>query len=396
MKEVVIVDAVRTPVGNLGGRLSSFRAEELAALTLRQLIDKTRLDPAMLDDVYFGSSVLYGAAVNRARWAVLKAGLPHSVPGMSVERQCASGLQAICLAAQSILSNHAEVIVAGGVESWSTVPFLLSRYSNEKPFSMEPPRFIDRETGPDRDTNFVMGVTAENLAARYAISREEQDRFALLSNRRALEAIASGKFKDEIVPVTIPQRKGEPVLFEVDERPRETSMEKLAALPPAFKPGGTVTAGNSSGRNDGAVAHLMMSSQKAKELGYTPIGRYVTSAVVGVDPAFMGIGPAYAVPKVLKMAGMGWRDISILECNEAFAAQTLAVVKELDRQGYELDENRLNPNGGAVALGHPNGMSGGRLVLTLLRELKRRGERFGIASLCIGGGQGMAAIFEAL
>lgn len=396
MKDVVIVDGVRTAIGRMGGSLSGFRAEELAAIILRGLLDKTRLDPSIIDDVYFGTAINHGQAVNLARWAVLKAGLPHSVPGMGAERQCGSGLQTVCLAAQAIMSGHAAIIVAGGVESYSTIPFLLSRYSEPRPFSLQPPRFLTPETGPDKDTQFVMGITAENLAQRYGISREEQDRFGLRSQVRALKAIAEGKFKEEIVPVLIPQKKGEPITFDTDEHPRETSLEKLAALPPAFKKDGTVTAGSSSGLNDGAVALLVMSADRARELGFKPIGRYVTSAVVGVDPAIMGIGPAYAVPKALKRSGLAWKDIAVVECNEAFAAQTLAVLKELARQGYEVADDNLNPNGGAIALGHPNGMSGGRLTLTLLRELRRRRQRYGMATLCIGGGQGIAAVFEAL
>jgi acetyl-CoA C-acetyltransferase len=394
MREVVIIDGVRTPIGRMGGSLSSFRAEELFAIVLRGLLDKTGVGPDLIDDVYMGAAIT-SRAINAARWAVLKAGFPYSVPAMGVERQCGSGLQTIALAAQAIMSGEADVVIAGGAESWSTVPFMLARYSEPKPFSLTPPAVFDRETGPG-PLDFTMGMTAENLAEKYQISREEQDSFSLESQRRALRAAAEGRFAEEIIEVSVPQKRGEALRFEADEHPRETTLEKLSALPAVFKDGGTVTAGSSSGLNDGAVALLVMSRQRADQLGLKPLGRYLATSVVGVDPAIMGIGPAFAIPKVLKKTGLAWQDISVIECNEAFAAQTLAVVKELERSGYKVDMQALNPNGGAIALGHPNGASGGRLALSLLRELRRRKSRFGIASLCIGGGQGVATVFEAL
>lgn len=399
MRDAVIVDGVRTPIGNPGGSLSGFRAEELAALAIKELVARVDIEPEKIDDVYVACAICHRHAASWGRWAALKAGLPYSVPGMGIERQCSGSLQAISLAAQAIMSDHADVIVAGGMESWSTLPFLLERYSQPKPFGMQPPSILPLtpEVAPaDMDLHFPMGITAENLAEAYSISREEQDEYGLRSQERALKAIADGKFKDEIVPVEVPQRKGDPIVFDTDERPRVTSMEKLAALRPALKKDGTVTAGNSSGLNDGAVANLVMGKDTARDLGLKPIGRYVTTAVVGVDPSIMGIGAAEAIKKVMKRSGLDWNDIDLVECNEAFAAQTLAVVKELGNSGLEVDIEKLNVNGGAIALGHPNGMSGGRLALTLLRELRRRKQRYGIAALCVGGGQGVATILEAV
>jgi acetyl-CoA C-acetyltransferase len=395
MREVVIVDGVRTAIGRMGGSLAAFRPEDLAAHVIEGLVKKTRIDPAEIEDVIIGIALSWHTAVNLSRWAALKAGLPFSVPGLTVERQCGSGLQAIVLAGQRIQAGDGEVFIAGGTESHSTFPYKVARPTQA--YQYNPPGFINWETAPKPEWNLVMGITAENLADQWKISREAQDAFSYQSQMRAVKAIQSGRFKEETLPVMIPQRKGDPVSFEVDEHPRaDTSMDKLAKLPPAFKKGGTVTAGNSSGLNDGAAALLVMSGEKARSLGLKPLARVVASAVCGVDPRIMGIAPAYAIPKALKRAGLKFEQMDVVECNEAFAAQALAVVKELENQGMNVDMEKLNCNGGAVALGHPNGMSGARLALTLIRELHKRNGRYGAASLCIGGGQGIAAVFERL
>ena len=394
MKEIVIVAGVRTPIGRMGGTIARFRPEELGAFALRGLVDKTGIDPAIIEDVVMGLSNSWHAAYNPSRWAVLKAGLPYSLPGVTVERQCSSGLQAINFAATQIMAGLGDIYIAGGMESWSQTPWMLPRAS-EAPYSITMPKFLVRETAPAPEDQLVMGVTAENLVVKYNITREEQDAFGFRSQERAFRAIRGGYFKDEIIPVKVPQKKGE-VIFDTDEHPRETTMEKLAALPPAFLKGGTVTAGSSSGRNDGAAAVLVMTLEKAKELGYTPLVRWVTCGVAGVDPKIMGIGPAYAMPKALKRAGLKMADMDVIEINEAFAAQVLACVKELDTQGQTVDREKLNPNGGAIAFGHPNGMSGTRIAIFAMNELKRQGGRYAICSLCIGGGQGLATIFERL
>jgi acetyl-CoA C-acetyltransferase len=393
MKEVVIVAGVRTPIGRVGGTIAKYRPEELGALALRGLVDKTGIDPNIIEDVVMGLSNSWHAAYNPARWAVLKAGLPYSVPGVTVERQCSSGLQAINFAATQIMAGLGDVYIAGGMESWSSTPWMIPRSSEA--YSLTAPKILVRETAPNPEDQLVMGITAENLVVKYNISREEQDDLGLKSQQRAFRAIRGGYFKDEIIPVKVQQKKGE-IVFDTDEHPRETSMEKLAALPPAFKKGGTVTAGNSSGRNDGSAAVLVMTMEKAKELGYTPQVRWVTCGVAGVDPKIMGIGPAFAMPKALKRAGLKMSDMDVIEINEAFAAQVLGCVKELDAQGHTVDPEKLNPNGGAIAFGHPNGMSGTRIAIFAMNELKRRNGRYAICSLCIGGGQGLATIFEKL
>jgi acetyl-CoA C-acetyltransferase len=393
MKEVVIVEGVRTAIGRAGGTIARFRPEELGAIALRGLVDKSKIDPNIIEDVIMGLSNSWHAAYNPARWAVLKAGLPYSVPGVTVERQCSSGLQAINFAATQIMAGLGDIYIAGGMESWSQTPWMIPRSSEA--YSFTPPQILRRETAPTPEDQLVMGITAENLVEKYKITREEQDAFGLTSQVRALKAIRAGYFKNEIIPIVIPQKKGD-IVFDTDEHPRETSMEKLAALAPAFKKGGTVTAGNSSGRNDASAAVLVMTIEKAKELGYTPQARWVTCAVAGVDPKIMGIGPAYAMPKALKRAGLKMSDMDVVEINEAFAAQVLGCVKELAAQGHPIDPDKLNPNGGAIALGHPNGMSGTRIAIFAINEMKRRGGKYAICSLCIGGGQGLATILEKL
>ncbi|MCX7636090.1 MAG: thiolase family protein, partial [Syntrophales bacterium] len=332
MEEVYIVAGVRTPIGRMGGSLAGFRPEELAALVLEGLIKKTGIDPAMVDDVLIGHACTNHAAVNIARWAVLKAGFPPTVTAQTIERQCGSALQSVNSAAMAIMAGYGHVYIAGGCESWSNQPYLMER--QKTPYSLVPNAFLTREVGPTPETNAPMGIVAEILAQEWDISREEQDAYALRSQTQAIAAIERGYFQEEIVPVAIPQRKGEAVIFARDEHPRPTTLEKLAALPPAFQRGGTVTAGNSSGLNDGAVAILVMSGKRCAELGLQPLGRFVACALAGVEPKYMGIAPAYAIPKALARAGLQLADMDIVECNEAFAAQTLAVMKELTKQGH--------------------------------------------------------------
>jgi len=392
MKEVVFIDGVRTPIGRMGGSLSGFRPEELAAIALKGLKERMSFDLTLVDDVIIGHACTNNAAVNIGRWATLKAGFPVSVPSQTVERQCGSSLQTINTAAAYIMAGFGDVYIAGGCESWSRQPYLLER--QEAPFSLMPPAWIIRQTGPDENTNIPMGIIAEILAEEFHISREEQDLFALRSQELAIKAIKEGIFKEEIVAVAIPQKKGEPVIFDTDEHPRATTLEKLAALRPAFKNDGTVTAGNSSGLNDGGVAVLLMSAEKAKELGVKPKARFITCALGAREPKYMGIAPVIACEKALKQAGLKLEDIDVVECNEAFASQTLAVMRLLEKNGHKVIPERWNPHGGAIAFGHPNGMSGGRLAIAVVNELHRTGGRYGLATLCIGGGQGIATIFE--
>lgn len=392
MKEVFYIDGVRTAIGRMGGALSSFRPEELAAFALKGLKDRMKFDPSLIDDILIGHACTNNAAVNIGRWAALKAGYPLSVPAQTVERQCGSALQTVNTAAAYILAGFGDIYVAGGCESWSRQPYMMER--QESPFSLSPPAWVARQTGPDEESNVPMGTIAEILSEEFNISREEQDTFGLRSQTRAIEAIKGGLFKDEIVPVAVPQKKGEAVIFDTDEHPRAATMEKLAQLRPAFKKNGTVTAGNSSGLNDGGVAVLLMSSEKASGLGVKPKARFVASALGAREPKYMGIAPVIACEKALKKAGLKLEDMDVVECNEAFASQTLAVMKLLERNGHTVVPERWNPHGGAIAFGHPNGMSGGRLAMAVVNELHRVKGRYGLATLCIGGGQGIAAIFE--
>ncbi len=394
MNEVYYIDGARTPIGRMGGALSRFRPEELAAMALGGLRERMTIDPALVEDIIIGHACTNNAAVNIGRWATLKAGFPLSVPAQTVERQCGSALQTINTAAANIMAGFGDVYIAGGCESWSRQPYMMER--QESPFSLSPPPWVVRQTGPDEATNIPMGIIAETLADEFGISREEQDKFGLRSQELALKAIADGLFKEEIVPVTIPQKKGEPVVFDTDEHPRATTLEKLAQLKPVFKKDGTVTAGSSSGMNDGGVAVLLMAADKAKELGVKPRARFVGSALGAREPKYMGIAPVIACEKVLAKAGLKLEDMSVVECNEAFASQTLAVMKLLEKNGHKVIPERWNPHGGAIAFGHPNGMSGGRLAMAVINELHRTGGRYGLVTLCIGGGQGIATIFERL
>ncbi len=392
MNEALIVEGVRTPIGKMGGSLSGFRPEELAAIVLEGLVKKVGIDPAFIEDVVIGHACSNNAAVNIARWAVLKAGFPVEVTGQTVERQCGSSLQSVNSVAASIVAGFGEAYIAGGCESWSTQPYLMER--QKKPFSLTPPDWITREVGPDHETNLPMGAIAEILARDFDISREQQDLYAFESHQKALAAIDAGFFDDEIIPVTVRQAKGNSTIFERDERPRPTSLTTLASLKPAFQKDGSVTAGNSSGMNDGAVALLMMESRKCAQLNLHPLGRFVACALSGSEPKYMGIAPVKAIGKVLEKTGLSLRDMDVVECNEAFASQTLAVMKVLKDEGHLVESEKWNPNGGAIAFGHPNGMSGGRLTLAVLRQLARNKGRYGMATLCIGGGQGIATIFE--
>ncbi|HEY6540949.1 MAG TPA: thiolase family protein [Ktedonobacteraceae bacterium] len=395
MAEAVIVSAVRTPIGRANkGVLKDVRADDLASIAVRAAVERVpQLDRALIEDVIIGCAFPEGEqGMNLARLVGALAGLPETAGGVTVNRFCASSLQAVNMAAQSIMLGQGDAIVAGGVESMSRVPMggfnpsfnprLIKPRNGEKVETPFPPSELEY----GYSSYIPMGMTAENLAREYSISREEQDAFALRSHQRAIAATDSGIFRREIVPVPLPNGK----LMEIDEGPRrDTSLEKLASLEPAFIGGGTVTAGNSSPLNDGAAAVVLMSAEKARDLGIRPLAKVHTMAVAGVNPAFMGIGPVPAMRKALQRAGMQLSDIDIIELNEAFAAQSLAVVKAMG-----IDQEKLNPHGGAIALGHPLGCSGARLIATLINDLQTHDKTWGIATLCIGGGQGLATIIE--
>ena len=388
MSRAVVLSAVRTPVGRYGGVLAGERPDDLAALVIGEAVSRAGIPAGEIEDVWFGAANQAGEDNrNVARMAALLAGLPESVAGVTVNRLCASGLSAIVGASHAVAAGDGDLFVAGGVESMTRAPLVMAK--PEHAFARGNQTLWDTTLGwrfpnPRLEELFPlesMGETGENVAERYGVSREEQDAFALQSQRRWAEADSEGRFADELVPV------GDMVR---DEHPRpETSEEKLAALKPAFREGGTVTAGNSSGLNDGAAALVVASEERARALGIEPLGVFVGSAVAGVDPRVMGIGPVPAVTKLLERAGVGVDELDLVELNEAFASQSLVVIRELG-----LDPERVNVNGGAIALGHPLGMSGARLVVTLLHELRRRGGRYGLATLCVGVGQGQAALFE--
>lgn len=396
MQEAVILSAVRTPIGRYAGSLKDARPDDLAALVIAEAVRRANVDLASIEDVVFGCANQAGEDNrNVARMALLLAGLPVEVAGQTINRLCGSGLQAVNSAAQAIQVGAGDTFVAGGVESMTRAPFVLGKSDSAFSRSMNLQdttlgwRFINPKLASMHHP-YSMGETAENVAERTRISRADQDAFALRSHQRAVAAQQSGRFKDEIMPVSIPQKKGEVIMVAIDEQPRaDTSMEKLAALKPAFRKDGTVTAGNSSSINDGAAALVLMSLERAKALGLRPRARIVATAVAGVDPAYMGLGPIPATRKVLQRAGLRIRDIDLVELNEAFAVQSLQCMREL-----EIDEEKLNVNGGAIALGHPLGCSGARLVVTLLHELERRGGRYGLATMCIGVGQGIATVIE--
>jgi len=397
MRDVVILDAIRTPVGRYGGALREVRPDDLAAHVVQAIMQRNGLDPEAIEDVVLGCTNQAGEDNrNVARMAVLIAGLPDHVPGQTVNRLCGSGMQAVHTAAQAIASGYGDVYIAGGVESMTRAPFVLGKPGAafpRGPMLLQDTTLGWRFPNPRLEARFPlysMGETAENVAERYGISREAQDTFALESQERAAAATLDGRFAEEIVPVTVPGLRGESSMVAADEYPRpDTTLDRLAALPPAFRPGGTVTAGNSSGINDGAAALLVTSAEWAERQGQRPLARIVGGGVAAVDPSYMGIGPVPATRKALGRAGWTIEDVEVIELNEAFAAQVLACVQELG-----LDRARLNPNGGAIALGHPVGASGARILVTLVREMVRRGARRGLATMCIGVGQGITTLLE--
>jgi 3-oxoadipyl-CoA thiolase len=396
MIEAVVVDAVRTPIGRYGGALSLVRPDDLSAIAIAGLLERNPIDPSLIEDVYWGAANQAGEDCrNVARMAALLAGLPTTVAGTTLNRLCGSSLQALNSAAHAIMVGAEEIVIAGGAESMSRAPFVLLKA--EKAFDRAP-EIADSTLG-NRLTNprlaavyppLAMGETAENVAERFGITREEQDRFALRSQQRCATAMQTGRFDAELIPV--PVRKGKvDTVVRADEHPRpNTTLDDLRKLEPAFRPGGTVTAGNSSGLNDGAAAMLLMSAKAAEKHGFEPMARIVATGVYGVDPAIMGIGPIGATQKVLSIADLSIDDVDLVELNEAFAAQALACIREL-----AIDPEKVNVNGGAIALGHPLGCSGARIATTLLHELRKRGGRYGIATMCIGMGQGIATLFEA-
>jgi len=398
MEDAVIISAVRTPIGRYAGSLKDVRPDDLAALVITEAVRRANIDADSIEDVILGCANQAGEDNrNVARMALLLAGLPLHVAGQTVNRLCGSGLQAVNSAAQAIQTGMGDTFVAGGVESMTRAPFVLGKADSafSRNVNMHDTiigwRFINPKLSAMHHP-YSMGETAENVAGKYGVSRADQDAFALRSQQRAVAAQQSGRFAAEIIPVTIPQKKGEPTVVAIDEHPRaDTTLEKLAALKPAFHKDGSVTAGNSAGINDGAAALVMMSQSRAQELGLRPRARIVASAVAGVDPAYMGLGPIPATRKVLQRAGLNISDMDLIELNEAFAAQALQCVREL-----EIDQEKLNVNGGAIALGHPLGCSGARIVVTLLHELERRNGKYGLATMCIGVGQGIAAIIERL
>jgi 3-oxoadipyl-CoA thiolase len=396
--DALIVDAVRTPMGRDGGALAGVRPDNLAAHVLAQAVERTGVDPAAVCDVYLGAANQAGED-NRdaARMAALLAGLPTEVPGVTVNRLCASGLEAVNQASRALRLGEGDLYLAGGAESMSRAPWVMSKPAAglpRGPQTMHDTALGWRLVNPrmaERYSTESMGETAENVAERYAIARDEQDRFALQSHARAVAASAEGRFADELVPVEAPSAdSGDPVAVAVDEGPRaDTSLEKLARLRPAFREGGTVTAGNASTLNDGAACLVLASAERAEKIGARPLGRIVSIGVAGVDPAYMGMGPVPAIRRALDAGGLGLDEIDLIEINEAFAAQVLACIGELG-----IEEERLNVNGGAIALGHPLGCSGARILTTLVWELRRRRARYGIAALCVGVGQGVATIVE--
>ncbi|WP_257350413.1 thiolase family protein [Pseudalkalibacillus decolorationis] len=392
-ENIVIVEAVRTPVGKYGGGLKDFNSGDLASIAIKEAINRVGVSPEQVDEVILGEVRQTTESSNVARVAALSAGVPETSPAFTINRLCASGMQAVASGIQQIVSNQANIVIAGGTESLSNAPV----YIRNSHFGGDRTRLVDSnlEVGQQPiemyGKNLGMGMTAENVAEKYEISREDQDAFAIESQTRAFTAIKNGTFKEEIVPVTINQKKNT-FEFDTDEHPRpNTSLEKLSQLKPVFKADGTVTAGNACGRNDGAVALVLMTEEKAKELSLNPLARIVDWATAGVDPRVMGIGPVPAVSKLLNRTGHKLDEIGLVELNEAFASQSLAVIRELG-----LDQEKVNVNGGAIALGHPLGATGARLLTSLIYEMKRRDEKNGIATLCVGGGQGMAMMVERL
>ncbi len=391
MKEVVIVSAVRTAVGSFGGSLSKLSAVEIGAVAAKEAIKRAGIDPAIIDEAIIGNVISAGLGQNVGRQVALKAGLREESTAISINKVCGSGIKSVTLAAQAIKSGDADVILCGGTESMSNAPYVLpaSRWGQR----MGDGTMVDtmiKDGLWDAFNDYHMGVTAENIAEKWGLTREMQDQFALSSQLKAERAVKEGRFKDEIVPVEIPQRKGEPIVFDTDEFPKfGSTIEKLGKLKPAFKKGGTVTAGNASGINDGAAMFIVMSKEKAEELGVKYLATIKSYASAGLDPQIMGYGPFQATSKALSKAGLTVEDLDLIEANEAFAAQSLAVAKDL-----KFDMNKVNVNGGAIAIGHPVGASGARILTTLIHEMIKRDDKKGLATLCIGGGQGIAIVIE--
>ena len=408
MREVVIIDAVRSPIGRAGGALSSVRPDDLLADVLKGLIKRTGIDPALIEDVYAGCGNQAGED-NRdvARMAVLLAGFPLEVGGVTVNRNCSSGLEAVNQAAKAIIAGEGDIFIGSGVESMSRAPLVMPRPSTQSKLGHR--TVFDSTVGwrfenPKMDAMYPivsLGETAEKIADELEISRKDQDKFSLESQQKAIDAINQGKFKNEICPISVPQRKGDPLIVDTDEHPRyknengeysiDLTLEKLSLLKPIFRKNGTVTAGNSSGINDGAAAVLLMSREKADELGLKPLARWVGSAVAGVDPSVMGYGPVPSTEKLLKRFDLTLDDIGLIELNEAFASQSIGVMRKLN-----LNPDITNVNGGAIALGHPLGCSGARILTTLIHEMKKRDTKYGLATLCVGVGQGVSTIVERL
>lgn len=391
MKEVVIVSAVRTPIGAFGGKFKDVSAVSLGTIAAKEALKRANIQPDMVDEVIFGNVLQAGLGQNVARQVSVHAGIPIEVPSFTVNKVCGSGLKTVTLAAQAILAGEADIVLAGGTENMSQAPYILrsarwgQRMGNGQ---IEDTMVQDGLT--DIFNNYHMGITAENIAEKYGLSREEQDQLALASQNKAEEAIKNGRFADEIVSVEIPQRKGEPIVVDTDEYPKfGTTVDTLGKLRPAFKKEGSVTAGNASGINDGAAALVIMSKEKADELGLTPLATIVSYASAGVEPSLMGTGPIPATRKALSKVHMTVEDLDLIEANEAFAAQALSVIKDLN-----LDTDKVNVNGGAIALGHPIGASGARVLVSLLYEMEKRDSKNGLATLCIGGGQGIALIVK--
>lgn len=391
MTEVVIVAAVRTPIGSFGGSLKDISTVDLGSLVIKNAIERAGLEPEQVDEVIMGNVLGAGLGQNVARQMSVHAGVPVTVPAFTINKVCGSGLKSVQLAVQAVLCGDAEVVVAGGAENMSQAPYILpnQRWGSR----MGNATVVDtmlRDGLTDGFEDYHMGITAENVAEQYGITREDQDSFALQSQKRAVAAVESGRFKEEIIPVEIPQRRGEPLVFDMDEFPRkDVSLEGLSKLRPAFQKDGSVTAGNSSGINDGAAAVVVMSAEKAKELGVPVLATIKSYASAGLDPKVMGCGPIYASRKALEKAGLTVADLDLVESNEAFAAQACAVAKELN-----LDLEKVNVNGGAISLGHPIGASGCRILVTLLHEMQKRDAKRGLVTLCIGGGMGTALIVE--
>jgi len=397
MRQVIVISAKRSPIGNFGGVFKDISAVQLGVNTLQSMLKETGLKPELIDEVIIGNVCGAGLGQNVARQIAIHSGIPDTVPAYTVNKVCGSGMKAVSLAALMIGSGEADIIVAGGTENMSQIPYALkdARWGAR----MGDKEMVDlmiRDGLSDIFNDYHMGITAENLAEKYNINREEQDAFAAQSQNRTEEAQIAGKFKDEIVPFSIPQRKGEPIIVDKDEMPRAgVTVASIAKLRPAFKNDGTVTAANSSGINDSAAFLILMSAEKAKELGLKAMATFVNSASAGVNPSLMGYGPVPAIKKVLLKAGWNLQDIELAELNEAFAAQSLAVLKGLELEGMgKLNPEIVNVNGGAIALGHPIGASGTRIIVTLLHEMKRRETKKGLAALCIGGGMGIATLWE--